>query len=536
QSIAVEISKLRFFLSLTVDANIDTNKDNWGIEPLPNLEFKFVAANSLIGLPNNQQPDLEDYENINKLKSLRIEYFRSSGKEKQALEKEFDSIQTEVFKQSMGWQKRDVKSSKRKSLELSQWRPFSDESAGWFDAEWMFGVKDGFDVVIGNPPWGIQFNKNEKKVFKEKYTVAKGIIDSFSLFIEKGTSLIHETGVFAMILPDIILLKAYPATRKFLLDNYCLTSASFWGIAFKSVNLDSCTIIGIREQDAKMRSENQIKSSTKGFAPNGELSLISLIPQSFFMSNTDLKFNLYWNPEIERLKLKLKRTGKRFDELFNSHEGIHTGNIRNKLFVDNKIDETCKPLIFGRDEIRALFLKWNGKYVRYNPKLIDRSKGEYANLAHKEYFTQVKMMIRRTGDHIIAVVDRNGFYASNNLFVCIPKTDINMDYIATILNSSLITWYFRSIQPRTGRLFAELKLVHLNEFPIPLGDKRGISLISSLGQKAAKAQATNSHKFSEILNEINLAVFHLYNLSNSEIEIIKNSYTDNFNQRGAHEG
>ena len=73
QSIAVEISKLRFFLSLVVDAKI--------VEPLPNLEFKFVAANSLIGLP--QQNELfDDQEMIEKLKALRDQYFTAIGAEK----------------------------------------------------------------------------------------------------------------------------------------------------------------------------------------------------------------------------------------------------------------------------------------------------------------------------------------------------------------------------------------------------------------------------------------------------------------------
>ena len=89
QPIAVEISKLRFFLSLIVDEKVNDAKENRGIEPLPNLEFKFVCANSLIGLPKPTKPKdinqvmmFESNEDIKILKGLRDEYLRSFGEEK----------------------------------------------------------------------------------------------------------------------------------------------------------------------------------------------------------------------------------------------------------------------------------------------------------------------------------------------------------------------------------------------------------------------------------------------------------------------
>jgi len=149
QPIAVEIAKLRCFLSLVVDEIVLDNEENRGVEPLPNLEFKFVAANTLIGLPKTaSQSAFGVTETINKLKELRESYLRSFGAEKAQIEKEFRTTQQKLFKENVQWAVADTLVK-----QLTEWDPFSYESCSWFDPGWMFGVEDGFDVAIGNPPY-----------------------------------------------------------------------------------------------------------------------------------------------------------------------------------------------------------------------------------------------------------------------------------------------------------------------------------------------------------------------------------------------
>ena len=185
QPIAVDISKLRFFLSLIVDEKVDDSKENRGVDSLPNLEFKFVCANSLIGLPkkNSQTELFEVSDNIRELKRLREEYLRCYGDEKTLIEKKFQDIQNKMFMGSLEWLKCGDGDSQ--TFMLSQWNPFSDESCAWFDPDWMFGVKDGFDIIITNPPYIGE--KGHKEIFREikKGTLGKyyqGKMDLFYLF------------------------------------------------------------------------------------------------------------------------------------------------------------------------------------------------------------------------------------------------------------------------------------------------------------------------------------------------------------------
>lgn len=205
QPIAVEISKLRCFLSLIVDEKVRDEEPNRGIEHLPNLEFKFVCANTLIGLPKQdaQKTMFEDTDSIEQLKKLREEYLNSYGIEKEKIEKQFRQVQTKMFEHALQWEGRNSQ-----TLKLSQWNPFTHEPSPWFDPDWMFGMKEGFDIVIGNPPYGATYPVEHKKYFQTYYQSAKtisgkqkGSLDTFSLFIDKGLNIANCASVLSYIVP-----------------------------------------------------------------------------------------------------------------------------------------------------------------------------------------------------------------------------------------------------------------------------------------------------------------------------------------------
>jgi hypothetical protein len=198
QPIAVEIAKLRCFLSLVVDEIVADGEPNKGIESLPNLEFKFMAANSLIGLPARieRQGTLGVSEHIKTLKSLRDEYLRSSGQDKKDVERKFRETQVKLLKEN-AWLLPDGEAK-----HLAEWDPFSYESNGWFAPEWMFGVSGGFDIVIANPPY--LGEKKHKEIFwqikegtlKEYY---QGKMDLFYFFFSLALNLGVDNAQIAFI-------------------------------------------------------------------------------------------------------------------------------------------------------------------------------------------------------------------------------------------------------------------------------------------------------------------------------------------------
>ncbi|GLI54327.1 Eco57I restriction-modification methylase domain-containing protein [Thermodesulfovibrio yellowstonii] len=201
QSIAIQICKLRFFLSLLIDQKIDRAKPNFGIKPLPHLETKFVAANTLIGLNRPTQRMLESEEIINLKKELKKLYKRhftiKTRSEKKRLADKAKEIRERIKMLLLkgGWGNENAE-------KIANFDIFSQTAtADWFDPEWMFGVDDGFDIVIGNPPYVRQEKiKLLKPILQaQRYNTYESTADLYVYFYEKGYQLLRDKGILCFI-------------------------------------------------------------------------------------------------------------------------------------------------------------------------------------------------------------------------------------------------------------------------------------------------------------------------------------------------
>jgi hypothetical protein len=224
QPIAIQISKLRFFISLVLDQKVDRTKENFGIRPLPNLETNFVSANTLIGLERPKQLIIRDPEIENKereLKELRHRYFTAKTRtQKQRLQEKDRKIRQEISQLLINNNWNETTAHKIANFDIFD----QNASADWFDPEWMFGVTDGFDIVIGNPPYGNilgkDINKNTKKfVLKNfKYSTPS---DISSPFIEMGFNLLKEKGNLVFIITYAITFnKDFSKSRELIANNF----------------------------------------------------------------------------------------------------------------------------------------------------------------------------------------------------------------------------------------------------------------------------------------------------------------------------
>ena len=250
QPIATQIAKLRFFISLIVDQKVDTTATNLGVRPLPNLETRLVAADTLI--PIEKQSDLAHGDlfsgDIDQLRAdlarIRHEHFNARDPRKKAKWRDADAAKREELARLLRTGHGLPKDTAKK---LASWDPYDqNEHAPFFDPGWMFGIPvgkvrlegkspatlrgnlalinevggqtelvanevreidSGFDVVIGNPPYiRIQtLKQKDPKIvafYKDEYeSAAKGNYDIYVIFIEAGLRLLKSSGHLAYICP-----------------------------------------------------------------------------------------------------------------------------------------------------------------------------------------------------------------------------------------------------------------------------------------------------------------------------------------------
>jgi len=300
QPIAVQIAKLRFFISLVVDQKKQVNEENLGIRALPNLETKFVAANTLIGLEKEKDNWLNSQEIIllkKELKDIRHQYFSAKTRKEKLLfqkkdkdlrkkikfilieiqkgeltakinnskemlkirhydemikrfndnqkkRKEFEIERQKLSEKLDKIKKSFTSSSEKTAKQLSSWDPYDQNaSSPFFNPEWMFGVKDGFDVVIGNPPYlesrHPSFDEKLKALYQNSCKIRWGDdvkyitrgADLLVYFFEVSINLINFTGNIVLITQNAWLDTEYgKKIQEFLIKHtnvICIIDSKF---------------------------------------------------------------------------------------------------------------------------------------------------------------------------------------------------------------------------------------------------------------------------------------------------------------------
>ena len=250
QPIAIQISKLRFFISLVVDQKANNNPvENFGIRPLPNLEAKFVAANSLIGLKKSNSLfvtniiDIEEKLQKANHKIFSAKTYRTKRKYRELLK----TLRREMVEKLA---EIDVISNDQVE-QLASWDMFDQNSyASFFDPEWMFGVSSGFDIVIGNPPYGGELGKMYEDCGFQAFTSTG---DIYCLFYERGHQLLKQNGHLCYITSNKWMRAAYgEKLRAFLASKTNpLLLIDFAGVkVFESATVDTNILLFEKAKNA----------------------------------------------------------------------------------------------------------------------------------------------------------------------------------------------------------------------------------------------------------------------------------------------
>lgn len=348
---AVDIARLRFWLSLVVDEQEP--------QPLPNLDFKIVCANTLIPLGKLSGHDMEAKASlaVKELEKIRHNFFNVSSDEKLKIERQFKKVQTDL----LSLRELTIKENYEIYTKLYEFNPFDGKSCSWFDAWWMFGIKDGFDIVIGNPPY-VQLQKESGKLAKQLerigYDTFERTGDIYSIFYERGVQLLNEKGVLCYITSNKWMRANYGAsTRQFFADKtHPLLLIDFGNVqVFDTATVDT-NILLLQNKSKSRKSDTK---ETFAVRINKDFNLDEQSLQEYVLKNgyslTNLSHNSWVVGERDIYDIKgfVEQQGipiSKWNVVINY--GLKTGF--NEAFI---ISEEQKDRLIGEDESSKEVLK-----------------------------------------------------------------------------------------------------------------------------------------------------------------------------------
>lgn len=489
---AVDISRLRFWLSLVVDEQEP--------QPLPNLNFKIVCANTLIPLGELKDYDMEGKaaQAVKALEELRHDFFNVSSDEKLKLERQFKKIQTDLLSL------RELSSTKNFEIytKLYEFNPFEDTPCSWFDAWWMFGVKD-FDIVIGNPPYGAKLSKKEKDYFKELYSdVHMRTPDTFNYFISKSFKLLKQNGVLSFIVPNNLLFQGENTkTRELLINNnYLKRVINLGDNTFENADVPTCIFVAVKAEKENYHieySDNRKETIQsidfyKSQKPllNKEVNdvpdLVIGVSASGVKLMKDIE-SVSWKIDEIALEVasgistggdKIFRIPKDFAEQNHFEQEILKPVLVGGEIDKYKIQNTNHLLIYSYKKSNTDKLKNVFSYLLpYREKLSQKRETKNGTLPwwclhwhrYPELFEGDKIIMRQTSDSIRATFDTSGFYVLNSILVfkINPQFKVSHKYALILLNSKLNNLIYKSITQEEGRTFAEVKPQNVRKLFIP---------------------------------------------------------------------
>ncbi|MTI69750.1 MAG: hypothetical protein FH751_05770 [Firmicutes bacterium] len=405
-----------------------------------------------------------------------------------------------------------------------------------------FFNKIKFDYIIGNPPYleNRRINKYfDKKYLKKNYLTAIGRFDIYSLFIEKSLNLLKDKGVLGFVLPaSLFSNNNFYETRKLILNKSKINELINLGEhIFEDVGMNMAIIIISKSNNKnnliKCKSVVGIKDKKK----NINNKYFRYINQKYYYNIIKNVFDINSNERTFKLRERIYYDNYiKINDVCEIVAGIATGNIRNKLLVNEKKNKNAKKVLRGKD-VDYYIHTWSSLYIIDDKSIIDKNKGEYATFMRKEFITKEKILIRQTANRFICTYDSCGYYLLNTLYSLIIRDEynekLNIKYILALLNSKFYSFLYRSLIREKGKLFPQLKIFHIQSSPIKLISlkkqetfiKHVDNILNIKEEKLNAGLTTESdirgREIKKSLNKIDSLVYELFNLTREEINEVE---------------
>jgi len=611
QPIAVEVSRLRCFLTLVVDDKIDDLRKNRGIDPLPNLDFKFVCANTLIPAPDKEIEEVGDMlfrdPFQEKFASVADRYFSytgvnkaNAGTEIHKLIDEKVDLKLKYIKNLISYDGNEKFESARAKINEKQikeharviqlWRSykniFENKPVGFFDTKYFFpSIKDGFDIVIGNPPYIKEYTDRSAFDGLRESPYYQGKMDIWYMFSCIGLDFLKNSGLECYIAQNnwVTSAGASKMRKKILGETQIISLADFGNHKiFETAGIQTMIMLfkkngskdNYKIDYRRLHGDKLIAQDAYDLLQGNKNVNAEYLTPTIDVKELDGKKITFSNPDAEVILNKL--ASKCNFQLTEKEvaNGIHHHHDRvNKArreVLEEKLDLGAGIFVLSNNEKMALHLteseldiikpsyttkelsKWYGdkqnkEWVIYTDSSF-KNKDKILNYPHiKSHLDQFEEVITSDnkpyglhrardeyffkGEKIIAVrkcakptftyVNFDSYVSAT--FYVIKTERLNQKYLTALLNSKLIAFWLRNKGKMQGSNF-QIDKEPILDLPIFAPKKDAQERLAKITDEIITLKKSDQNAdISGLEKQIDELVMDLYELTEEEKEIIRNS-------------
>jgi len=577
---SVKICRLRLWIELLKNAYYRTGHDlslQRELETLPNIDINIKCGNSLISrftLDSDLKQALKNskYSIISYRSAVDLYRNAENKEQKREMEKliatiksDFKSKIDDPFKKTISVARAKVDNLASQINTKKQWGEKVDKKVltelekavakleklekerddikanKIFENafEWRFEFPEvlndegdfvGFDVVIGNPPYGVKAANEEKEYFKSNYSGIIGKYDSYGFFIEKGLSICRDYAQFGYIIPHTWLTVVEAQTIRDLILKEAIIKEidQLPAKVFEDATVETTNLFLEKNKKGVEYNVKVLIYDLSGLINSIEsFSRLSYIP----ISDWILKrvFNLKIGNGESLIIKKMLNNSKALDQICEMSVGVqaydsYTGQSKELIdarpyHCDYKKDDTFVRELNGRD-IQRFSISWGNTWISYGNWL--------AHPRQKKFFNQDRILIREINSDgrysIVGSFDNTFQVSYKSIINIILKPEYletyNLKFLLGIINSRLMSWYFRLTSNKiVTATFPRISIYDLKDFPI----KHSELLCEKIGDIVNKILRLKQDFQSTTLleSEIDQLVYQLYGLSEEEIRIVE---------------
>jgi type I restriction-modification system DNA methylase subunit len=496
---AVEIAKLRLWLSLVVD-----EEDVQQIQPLPNLDYKIVVGNSLLGV----EKDLFNAALFQRLEELKPRFFNESNRQKKLqYKRQIEDLIHEL-------------TNSRKAFDFEIY--FSE----------VFHVRGGFDVVIANPPYGSNIDALLPTLRPLYYEAIRNYADIYKMFMQLGLRKLCRHGIQAFITPNTFLAQPrYKDIRQVLLQNDIVRIVNLGEEVFENVIVPTCLSFIKRDQPssgylfADLSKDSKFSGELRATPfRQADLQQVKLSKDLSLYIGTPLRNKELLFAEVLEIKdagiqyhrsgigLKNKGGNDLYERLFNSDQDVFRssipvwyGRLIDKWFIETRTDEFFN--LNYRDVLKA---------------------NESASFSEVTFKVSPKILWRQTSSRLRAVIDTERRWFRNTIQCAYIKEayrdKLDIYYVLGIVNSRHIEIAYNAVAREAGRVFPQVKLTHVKKLPIVIADEAKQKEIADVVKQILARKQHDAKGDIELLErEVDRQVYALYGLTDEEIKFEEES-------------